>query len=114
MQDPCQLRRESIVWKLVPIWRPRTVRSLGRHSGCQVRQPTNRHAASSTVEPDCATPELRHRSVFITRLAVSAQELSIKTDMAKAESIENGNAATSRAAEDCVDARIKDGWRRST
>jgi hypothetical protein len=61
---------------------------------------------------------LRHRLVFIRKLAVS-------TDLTKAGSIEKGNTATSHSAVDvaawrtylpgdCVVGTIKDGWHRST
>jgi hypothetical protein len=60
------------------------------------------------VEPAIHCPNeydvarLRHRLIFNTRLAVSAQDLLIKTDMAKAQSIEKGNTATSHAAANCA------------
>lgn len=61
--------------------------------------------------------QLRRRLAFVEKLAINAQGLSFKTDMA--------TAAASRAAaivadwrtylpEDCVAAMIKDGWHWST
>jgi len=69
--------------------------------------------------------QLRHRLEFIQGLALDAQGLSIKTDMAKALSSEKSRAAAFRAAanvatwrtylsDDCVVAMINDGWHRST
>jgi hypothetical protein len=64
--------------------------------------------------------QIRRRLAFVKSLAVGAQGLTIKTDLAVA-----GGAATLRAAsniaawrvylpEDCVAAMVKDGWHWST
>jgi hypothetical protein len=69
--------------------------------------------------------QIRRRLAFVERLAVRAQGLTIKTDMATAGSIEKSGATTLRAAsniaawraylpEDCVVAMVKDGWHWST
>jgi hypothetical protein len=69
--------------------------------------------------------QLRQRLEFIRSLAVSAQGLSIKTDMAKAVSLEKSRAAAFRAAanvatwrtylpDECVVAMVNDGWHWST
>jgi hypothetical protein len=69
--------------------------------------------------------QIRRRLAFVKSLAVRAQGLTIKTDVATAGSIEKSCTATLRAAanvaawraylpEDCVVAMIKDGWHWST
>jgi hypothetical protein len=69
--------------------------------------------------------QIRSRLAFVETLAVRAQGVTIKTDIATAGSIEKSGAATLRAAanviawraylpEDCVAAMIKDGWHWST
>ena len=71
------------------------------------------------------TVQLRNRLAFVHGLAVCAQGLTIKTDMAKAASPERHNSDPSRAAanvatwrsylpEDCVVAMINDRWHWST
>jgi len=80
-------------------------------------------AIHSSNENDAA--KLRHRLAFVQRLAVSAQGLSIRSDMTRAASTGASDAATSRAIarvatwrtylpEDCVAAMINSGWHLST
>src|ERR1700730_5662962 len=56
MQWAISTRGESAVASIQLLDHPRIVRRLARRSDYRARRPSNRHAASSTFETDCATP----------------------------------------------------------